>query len=125
MVSGGGEAGAPVVTEDNPTLPNLIGLVEHCAEMGALVTDFTLIKSGALHRANGGYLMLDATKVLMQPLAWEALKRALKTARITLESAGQKLSIIRTVSQAPAPTQLHDRTTVGTGKSGTGRVVHG
>src|SRR3546814_2267172 len=54
MVSGGGEAGAPVVTEDNPTLPNLIGLVEHSAEMGALVTDFTLIKPGALHRANGG-----------------------------------------------------------------------
>src|SRR3546814_2430990 len=53
MVSGGGEAGAPVVTEDNPTLPNLISLVERSAEMGALVTDFTLIKPGALHRANG------------------------------------------------------------------------
>src|SRR3546814_9900283 len=102
MVSGGGVAGAPVVTEDNPTLPNLIGLVEHSAEMGALVTDFTLIKPGALHRANGGYLVLDAQKVLMQPLAWEALKRALKTGRIRIESAGQMLSMISTVSLAPA-----------------------
>src|SRR3546814_5141915 len=99
MVSGGGVAGAPVVTEDNPTLPNLIGLVEHSAEMGALVTDFTLIKPGALHRANGGYLVLDAQKVLMQPLAWEALKRALKTGRIRIESAGQMLSMISTVDR--------------------------
>src|SRR3546814_7114596 len=102
MVSGGGVAGAPVVTEDNPTLPNLIGLVENSAEMGALVTDFTLIKPGALHRANGGYLVLDAQKVLMQPLAWEALKRALKTGRISIESAGQMLSMIRTWSMGPA-----------------------
>src|SRR3546814_952873 len=72
---------SPVVTEDNPTLPNLIGLVEHSAEMGALVTDFTLIKPGDLHRANGGYLVLDAKKMLMQPFAWAAMKRALKTAR--------------------------------------------
>src|SRR5690606_5728251 len=66
--------GAPVVYEDNPTYPNLVGRVEHQSEMGALVTDFNLIKAGALHRANGGYLMLDARKLLMQPYAWEGLK---------------------------------------------------
>src|SRR3546814_4022356 len=74
--------------------------------MGALVTDCTLIKPGALHRANGGYLVLDAQKVLMQPLAWEALKRALKTGRIRIESAGQMLSMISTVSLAPADIPL-------------------
>ncbi len=72
------EKGAPVIYEDNPTLPNLVGRVEHSAYMGALVTDFTLIQPGALHMANGGYLILDARKVLLQPFAWEALKRNLK-----------------------------------------------
>src|SRR3546814_11541509 len=75
--------------------------------MGALVTDFTLIKPGALHRANGVYLVLDAQKVLMQPLAWEALKRALKTGRIRTASAGPMLSMIRTVSLAPADITMH------------------
>ena len=63
--------GAPVVYEDNPTDQNLIGRVEHRAQMGALMTDFRLIKAGALHRANGGYLILDARKVLTQAYAWE------------------------------------------------------
>jgi len=71
LVSNGKKAGAPVVTEDNPTYSKLIGRVEHVAQLGALVTDFTLIKPGALHRANGGYLLLDVRKVLVQPFAWE------------------------------------------------------
>ncbi len=67
--------GAPVLYEDHPTYQNLVGHLEHVAMMGALVTDFSLIRGGALHRANGGYLILDAHKLLMQPFAWDGLKR--------------------------------------------------
>lgn len=99
-------SGAPIVHEDNPTNDNLVGRIEHIAQMGALVTDFTLIKAGALHRANGGYLVLDALKVLTQPLAWEALKRALRLREIRIESLGQALSLISTVSLEPQPIPL-------------------
>lgn len=93
--------GAPVVYEDNPTMPNLIGRAEHMAQMGALITDFNMIRAGALHRANGGYLLLDARNVLTQPLAWEELKRVLKSGEIRIESPGQMLSIVSTVSLEP------------------------
>jgi lon-related putative ATP-dependent protease len=101
LVDHGGAKGAPVVYEDNPTYPNLVGRVEHIAQLGALITDFTLIKPGALHRANGGYLMLDARKVLMQPYAWEGLKRALYARKISIESLGQILGVLSTVSLEP------------------------
>jgi lon-related putative ATP-dependent protease len=94
-------AGAPVVYEDHPTHPNLIGRVEHVPQFGALITDFTLIKPGALHRANGGYLILDAVKVLTEPFAWEQLKRVLRAGEIRIESLGQMLSLISTVSIEP------------------------
>ncbi|MDW8468079.1 MAG: ATP-binding protein [Burkholderiales bacterium] len=80
--------------------------MEHIAQMGTLVTDFTLIKAGALHRANGGYLVLDALKVLTQPFAWEALKRTLRAREIRTESLGQALSLVSTVSLAPEPIPL-------------------
>jgi lon-related putative ATP-dependent protease len=98
--------GAPVVYEDSPSVSELIGRVEHLAQMGALVTDFTLIKPGALHRANGGYLILDVRKVLMQPYAWEGLKRVLAAREIRIESLGQMLSLISTVSLEPQPIPL-------------------
>ncbi|RMF07730.1 MAG: ATP-binding protein [Alphaproteobacteria bacterium] len=98
--------GAPVVYADNPTMPNLIGRVEHVSRYGALVTDFTLIKPGALHRANGGYLVIDARQLLMQPLSWEALKRALKARSITIESPAQMLSLVSTISLEPEPIPL-------------------
>ena len=94
-------SGAPVVYLDNPTYPNLVGRVEHQAQMGALVTDFTMVKPGALHQANGGYLLLDARKILMQPYAWEGLKRVLQSHEIRIESLGQMLSLISTVSLEP------------------------
>ena len=103
LVSNGKPTGAPIVTEDNPTYSNLVGRVEHVAQLGALVTDFTLIKPGALHRANGGYLLLDARKVLMQPFAWEGLKRALQAREIRIESVGQLVSLVSTVSLEPEP----------------------
>ncbi|MEJ2508397.1 MAG: ATP-binding protein [Gammaproteobacteria bacterium] len=100
------ETAAPVVYENNPTHDNLVGRIEHLAQMGTLVTDFMLIKSGALHRANGGYLILDAQKVLTQPFVWEALKRALFAEQIRIESLGQMLSVISTVSLEPEPIPL-------------------
>jgi len=101
LIDHGKTQGAPVVYEDNPTHPDLVGRVEHLAQLGALVTDFTLIKSGALHRANGGYLVLDARKVLLQPYAWEGLKRCLSSGEIRIESLGQMLSLVSTVSLDP------------------------
>ena len=98
--------GVPLVYEDLPTHPNLLGRVEHIAQLGALITDFTLIKAGALHRANGGYLLLDVYKLLTQPFAWEGLKRALTTRRIRIESLGQMYSFVSTISLEPEPIPL-------------------
>jgi predicted ATP-dependent protease len=75
--------------ETLPTLANLTGRVEHMSMMGTLVTDFTLIKPGALHRANGGFLVLDARRVLGEPFAWDALKRCLETGEIKIISRGR------------------------------------
>ena len=98
--------GAPVVYESNPTYNNLIGRIEQLAQMGALLTDFNLIKPGALHRANGGYLILDARQLLLQPYAWEGLKRALRSREVRIESLSQALSLISTVSLVPEPIPL-------------------
>jgi lon-related putative ATP-dependent protease len=93
--------GAPTVFEDNPTYQNLIGRVEYVSQMGTLVTNFTLIKSGALHRANGGYLILDAYNLLRHGFAWEGLKGALKSREIKIQSLEQMLSLVNTVSLEP------------------------
>lgn len=105
--SGTTSAGAPVVYEDHPTLPNLIGRIEHMAQFGALLTDFTMIKPGALHRANGGYLILDARKALMQPFTWETLMRALASKHIRIESAAEALGWVSTVTLEPEPIPLN------------------
>ncbi|NDD63232.1 MAG: ATP-binding protein, partial [Acidobacteria bacterium] len=99
-------SGAPVVYEDHPTFPNLIGQVEYLSHLGAMVTDFNLIRPGALHRANGGYLLLDAHKILQQPYAWEGLKRALRSGEIRVESLGQTLGLMNAVSLEPQPIPL-------------------
>ncbi|RME35167.1 MAG: ATP-dependent protease [Gammaproteobacteria bacterium] len=98
--------GAPVVYEDLPNHANLIGRSEYQAQMGTLVTDFTLIRPGALHRANGGYLLLDARKLLLQPYAWDLLKRTLKAGEIRIEPLEKTLSLISTVSLEPEPIPL-------------------
>ncbi|MBW6476350.1 MAG: AAA family ATPase [Chromatiales bacterium] len=98
--------GAPVVYLDNPTYMNLVGRAEHIAQFGTLVTDFTLIKPGALHEANGGYLLLDAHKLLTHPYAWEGLKRALYSGQITIEPLEKMLSLASTVSLEPEPIPL-------------------
>lgn len=99
-------SGAPVVYEDHPTHPNLVGRVEHVSELGNLVTDFTLVQAGALHRANGGYLIVDARRLLLQPLAWDELKRALRSGLVRIESLPQALSLGTTVSLEPEPIPL-------------------
>lgn len=106
VVNNAATNGAPVVYEDHPTQPNLIGRVEHFAHYGALITDFNLIKGGSLHRANGGYLVLDAHKLLMNPFAWEDLKRALKAREVRLESPGQSMGLMSTVTIEPRPIPL-------------------
>lgn len=106
VIDNSDRSGAPVIYLDQPRYPNLIGRVEHVAQMGALVTDFTLIKPGALHVANGGYLLVEAAKLLTEPLSWEALKQALRTRAIRIESLGQAYSLVSTVSLEPEPIPL-------------------
>ena len=100
--------GAPVVFEDHPTYASLVGRIEHEAQFGALVANFTLIRAGALHRARGGYLVLDALKLLQQPLCWEALKRTIRSGEIRIDSLGQALGVVSTVALEPAPIALGD-----------------
>ncbi len=100
-------AGAPVVYEDNPTYHNVRGRAEYLSQMGALVTDFSLIKPGALHRANGGYLILDARRMLTEPFAWEGLKMALRAGEIRIESLAHVYSLISTASIEPEPIPLN------------------
>jgi len=94
LVDNAATKGAPVVPLDHATFPNLIGRIEHLVQMGNLVTDFTQIRPGALHQANGGYLLLDALDVLSQPLSWGALKRALRAGSIRVEAPGQSLGFV-------------------------------
>ena len=89
LVDNGGCDRAPVVYEDDPSFDRLRGRIEHRAEMGALLTDFHMIRPGVLHRANGGYLIVDARKVLARPMAWEGLKQALMTKEIRIEPLAQ------------------------------------
>jgi lon-related putative ATP-dependent protease len=99
--------GAPIVEELHPTLANLIGRIEYVSLRGALVTNFRLIKAGAIHRANGGYLLLDARNVLMEPFSWTALKRALRRGEIVIEDVARFLGLTSTVSLTPDPIPLN------------------
>lgn len=95
--------GAPVIYLDNPTYHNLIGRIEYDSYMGSIITDFTLIKSGAIHQANGGYLIIDAEKLLAQPFSWDALKRTLYSRLLRIESMEQMLSTDSAKSLEPDP----------------------
>lgn len=98
-------SGAPIITVDYPTQGNLVGKVERIQQYGALLTDFTLIKAGALHQANGGFLLLDARKVLEQPYAWDSLKRAIASKRVKIEAPSEETSFT-TISLDPEPIPL-------------------
>nr|QJR98154.1 ATP-dependent protease [uncultured Alphaproteobacteria bacterium] len=99
------ESGAPIIHLDHPTQGNLVGRVERIQQYGALLTDFTLIKAGALHRANGGFLLIDARKLLIQPYAWDSLKRSLASKNIKIETPGDETSFT-TISLDPEPIPL-------------------
>jgi len=101
--------GAPVIIENNPTYYNLLGRVDYRARFGAMVTDFNQIKAGALHRANGGYLIVQARDVLTNPFAWEGLKRALRSREVRIENMGEQLSIVPTASLRPEPIPIDVR----------------
>jgi predicted ATP-dependent protease len=98
--------GAPVVEELHPTLGNLIGRIEYVSLRGVLVTNFRLIKAGAIHRANGGYLLLDVRSLLMEPFSWTALKRTLRRGEIAIEDVARFLGLTSTVSLEPDPIPL-------------------
>jgi lon-related putative ATP-dependent protease len=106
LVDNSSTKGAPVVYEKNPTATNLIGRVEYVGRFGALVTNFRMIKNGALHKANGGYLLLDAFEMLTKPLAWETLKRALKNGEVVIESLEKSLGFLTTRTLEPEPIPL-------------------
>jgi predicted ATP-dependent protease len=106
LIDNSASRGAPVVWPDHPSYPNLVGRIEHIEHLGALVTDFGLIKAGALHQAGGGYLVLEAHKLLTQPYAYEALKRSLRSHRVRIDSLGQMLGLAHTVSIEPQPIPL-------------------
>jgi hypothetical protein len=106
IVDNSGLHGAPVIYEDNPSHQTLVGRVEHLARFGALVTDFGLLTPGALHSANGGYLLLDAQRLLTGNFGWASLKRALNAGEIRIETLEQLLSMASTVSLQPEPIPL-------------------
>lgn len=100
--------GAPVIMESNPTYNNLVGRIEYENEQGTLKTDFTMIKPGAIHRANGGYLILQASQVLTNPQSWDLLKRTIETGEVSIESLRMQLGIadIATLKPEPIPVNM-------------------
>jgi predicted ATP-dependent protease len=99
--------GAPVVYEANPTYNNLFGRIDHVMQMGGVASsNFTLIKPGALHRANDGYLIMDAREVLINPFAWEALKRCIRNSKIKIEDVLEQYRFVTIVSLKPEPVPL-------------------
>lgn len=98
--------GAPVVVETNPTYYNLMGKIEYESHLGVLSTDFTKIKSGALHRANGGYLILQFRDLFTNIYSWNALKRALKTDKLYIENLTEQIGILPSASLKPEPIPL-------------------
>ncbi|GAB6157148.1 ATP-binding protein [Desulfotomaculum varum] len=107
LVNHGDTVGAPVVVETNPHYYNLFGKVEYRSQLGTVNTDFTMIKPGALHRANGGYLILQAKDLLADANAWETLKKALKNRQVIVENIGEHYRSVPTISLKPEPVPLN------------------
>lgn len=93
--------GAPVVFESHPTYDNLFGRIEYTTEQGVLYTNYRQLRSGALHRANGGYLILEAEKILSEPFVWDALKRALHSQQLKMESPLLELGRLAAATLTP------------------------
>ena len=101
------QGGAPVVFEPHPTYDNLFGRIEYNTDQGALYTSYRQLRPGALHRANGGFLILEAEKMLGEPFVWDALKRALQSRQLKMESPLGDLGRIATVTLTPEVIPLH------------------
>jgi lon-related putative ATP-dependent protease len=106
LVENAADGARPLIYEDHPTLQNMVGRIEHIVHMGILVSNFTLIQAGSLHRANGGFLVLDALKVLSQLFAWEGLKRVLKSGEIRIESLSELIGLTSTLQLEPEAVPL-------------------
>lgn len=105
FVDNSGKEGSPVVFEDNPNYYNLFGAIEYRNVAGNMVTDFSKIKPGSIHKANGGYLVIPARELLTDPFAWEALKRTLLSKEAKIENISEKVrgAIIETLRPSPIP----------------------
>jgi predicted ATP-dependent protease len=106
LVDSSEREGAPVIVEDDPSYDRLFGRIEHRAQQGALTTDLHLIRDGALHRANGGYLVLEVMRLLARPFAWDALTRALERGEVAIEPPMQAMGLMTTTTLEPQPTPL-------------------
>ncbi len=106
LVDNSGLEGAPVVVENHPSYGNLLGRIEHEAVMGASRTDFSMIHPGALHRANGGYLVIPARDLLINPYAWEGIKRVLRDGEIRIIELANQLGLVSTITLEPEPIPL-------------------
>jgi len=106
LVDNSGVSGAPVIVEMNPTFNNLFGRIEKEAQFGALYTDFRMIKSGSLQRANGGYLVVRIEDVLMNTLSWDGLKRVLRDQKLPIEEIGERIGFMAMKSLRPEPVPL-------------------
>lgn len=101
FVNNANQQGAPVVCETNPNYYNLFGKVEGKASLGGISTDFSMIKCGSIHKANGGYLIIHAKEILKDPFAWDALKRTLKNQESVIENIGEQFKIFPTATIKP------------------------
>ena len=106
VVDNGTSTGAPVVVEQNPTYQNLFGKMEKEVQFGFITTDFTMIRPGSVHKANGGYLVLPVEDLLRNPFAWDGIKTALKMKVVTIEEPGERMGFITTKSIKPEPVPL-------------------
>ncbi len=106
IVDNGAQAGSPCVFESNPTYFNLFGRIQHRFQMGAALTDFTMIKAGSLHKANGGYLVINALDLLRNLFSYDALKRAIRHGEVRIEDVWEQYRLVSTVTMKPEPIPL-------------------
>jgi len=106
LVDNSGETGAPVVYEKNPTYQNLFGKIEKEFQYGVVTTDFTMIRPGSIHKANGGFLVISVEDLFRNPFSWDGLKTALKTGEVAIEDPGERMGFITTKGLRPEPIPL-------------------
>ena len=107
IVDNAGLSGAPVVYEENPSYPNLLGKSEREVQFGMVTTDFTMIRAGSVHKANGGYLVIPVLDLFRYPYAWEGLKTALKTEKLAIEEPGERAGFIVVRGLRPNPVPIN------------------